>query len=39
MTILTTAWHAAHPELLYHYLRVCPDHLAGAILTPGLDGC
>ncbi|MEL6326405.1 MAG: hypothetical protein AAFQ61_05810 [Cyanobacteria bacterium J06626_23] len=38
MTVFATT-QVSHPELLCHYLRVCPDHLAGALLIPGLQGC
>ncbi|MEM1281594.1 MAG: hypothetical protein AAGG53_16580 [Cyanobacteria bacterium P01_H01_bin.152] len=36
--MLTTARPILHPELLCHYLKVCPHHLAGAILIPGFQG-
>ncbi|MEO1095982.1 MAG: hypothetical protein AAFX01_13895 [Cyanobacteria bacterium J06638_28] len=38
MTMLTSAQQVLHPELLCHYLKVCPHHLAGAILIPGPQG-
>ena len=37
MTVLTIT-QVSYPELLCHYLRICPDHLAGAILIPGPAG-
>lgn len=37
MTVLTIT-QVSHPELLCHYLRVCPNHLAGALLIPGPAG-